>query len=137
MSQMPKEQQEIIEKEQKWEIEKDIKEREYKIRQDKDQLKSKYKKRVSTSKLLILFLFLSCSLIELFTGWVTVESLRLGETLMMFPDFSPLITLIGAVVGEVVGFAIYAVKSTKENTTGGIVYETTMAELNNNQNNYM
>ena len=38
-------------------------------------------------------------------------------------DFSPLVTLIGAVVGEVIGFAIYSLKSTKENTAGGVVYD--------------
>ena len=37
-------------------------------------------------------------------------------------DFSALQSLITAVVAEVVGFAIYALKSTKENTKGGIVY---------------
>lgn len=48
-------------------------------------------------------------------------------------DFSPIVTLIGAVVGEVIGFAIYAAKSTKENTEGGIVYQNMMNEfeLNN------
>lgn len=41
-------------------------------------------------------------------------------------DFGPLTMLITAVVSEVIGFAIYAVKSTKENTVGGIVYDTAM-----------
>jgi hypothetical protein len=45
------------------------------------------------------------------------------------PDFSPLVTLIGAVVGEVISFAVYAVKSTKENSVGGILYDSVM---NNN-----
>ena len=44
-------------------------------------------------------------------------------------DFSPIVTLIGAVVGEVIGFAIYAAKSTKENTEGGIVYQNMMNEF--------
>jgi len=37
-------------------------------------------------------------------------------------DFTPIVTLIGAVVGEIIGFAIYAAKAAKENTVGGIVY---------------
>ena len=37
-------------------------------------------------------------------------------------DFSPIVTLISAVVGEIIGFAIYAAKAAKENTIGGIVY---------------
>ena len=44
-------------------------------------------------------------------------------------DFSPIVTLIGAVVGEVIGFAIYAAKSTKENTEGGIIYQNMMNEF--------
>ena len=38
-------------------------------------------------------------------------------------DFSPLVTLIGSVIGEVIGFAIYSLKSAKENSEGGIVYD--------------
>ena len=51
----------------------------------------------------------------------------------MMPDFTPLVTLIGAVVSEVIGFAIYAIKSAKENTSGGIVYETAMMNLCGNR----
>ena len=44
-------------------------------------------------------------------------------------DLSSLCTLITAVVGESISFAIYSYKSIKENTQGGIVYESAM---NNN-----
>ena len=44
------------------------------------------------------------------------------------PDLTPLVTLITTVVGEVIAFAVYAAKSVKENTAGGIVYETAMKE---------
>lgn len=44
----------------------------------------------------------------------------------MSPDLTPLITLIGAVVSEVIGFAIYSIKAAKENTSGGIVYDLAM-----------
>ena len=33
------------------------------------------------------------------------------------------VTLIGSVIGEVIGFAIYSLKSAKENSEGGIVYD--------------
>ena len=46
----------------------------------------------------------------------------------MAPDFSPLVALIGAVIGEVIGFAVYSLKSAKENTKNGIVYEQAMLE---------
>lgn len=65
----------------------------------------------------MLFLFISCSAVEFFTIFLTFKSLSLG-----YVDFSALQSLITAVVAEVVGFAIYALKSTKENTRGGIVY---------------
>ena len=34
--------------------------------------------------------------------------------------------LITAVVAEVIGFAIYSLKASKENTKGGIIYETAL-----------
>ena len=79
--------------------------------------------------MLIAFLFISCSAIEIFTGVVTIKSFTLAEQLGYAPDFTPLITLIGAVVSEVVGFAIYAIKALKENTKGGIVYDTAMQNM--------
>jgi hypothetical protein len=86
--------------------------------------------KISTSKALICFLFLNCIVIEIFTGWVTVQSINIALALGCAPDFTPLNSLIGAVVGEVIGFAIYAMKAAKENSQGGITYETTMANLN-------
>ena len=124
-----KEREDILKEEEEWEQDKIYLEKQKKIKADK---KSFFKRlpKLSTSKLLILFLFLNCSLIELFTGWVTIQSINLVQITMMAPDFSPLITLIGAVVGEVIGFAIYSIKAAKENTKGGIVYDTAMRELN-------
>lgn len=86
------------------------------------------KKKSSTSKLLIFFLFLNCTIVEAFTGWVTIKSFHLAETMGIPIDFSPLLALIGAVVGEVFGFAIYSLKSAKENSANGIVYEMAMLE---------
>lgn len=124
-----KEREDILKEEEEWEQDKIYLEKQKKIKADK---RSFFKRlpKLSTSKLLILFLFLNCSLIELFTGWVTIQSINLVRITMMAPDFSPLITLIGAVVGEVIGFAIYSIKAAKENTKGGIVYDTAMRELN-------
>lgn len=87
---------------------------------------NKDNKKISTTKKIVLFLFINCTIIELFTGWVTIQSLMLAENYMMPVDFTPLVTLIGTVVSEVLGFAIYAVKSAKENSKGGIVYDTTI-----------
>ena len=126
---MTKADKEIVLQEKQWEKEKSLQERKYKIKKEKRELKSLYGFKLPTSKLLILFLFINCTLIELFTGWVTIKSIDLATLTMVGPDFTPLVTLIGAVVSEVIGFAIYAIKSAKENTEGGIIYETTMAKL--------
>ena len=126
---MTKAEREILLQEKQCEKEKSLQERKYKIKKEKRELKSLYGFKLPTSKLLILFLFINCTLIELFTGWVTIKSIDLATLTMVGPDFTPLVTLIGAVVSEVIGFAIYAIKSAKENTEGGIIYETTMAKL--------
>ena len=126
---MTKAEREILLQEKQWEKEKSLQERKYKIKKEKRELKSLYAFKLPTSKLLILFLFINCTLIELFTGWVTIKSIDLATLTMVGPDFTPLVTLIGAIVSEVIGFAIYAIKSAKENTEGGIIYETTMAKL--------
>lgn len=117
---------EIIKEEQEWQEQKGLIERKQKIEQEKKQLKGK---KITTTKWLILFLFINCTLIELFTGWSTIQSLRLSVLTGQSVDFSPLVTLIGAVVSEVIGFAIYAVKSMKENCEGGVTYSKAMADL--------
>lgn len=123
-----KNEKEILQQTQEWEKEKEILKKEFSLKEDKRQFYSKYKKKISTSKLLIFFLFLNCTIIELFTGWVVFKSIELSTATLMAPDFSPLVALIGAVVGEVISFAVYSLKSAKENTKNGIVYEQAMLE---------
>ena len=89
-------------------------------------------KKISTTKILITFLFINCTLLEIFTGWVTVENLLLARDFGIAIDFTPLVTLIGIVLGEVFGFAVYAVKSAKENSIGGITYDSVMMNLSSN-----
>lgn len=127
---MTKEEREITIKEHRWQREKEVLERKYKLKQEKREFKKRFLPKISTSKLLIFFLFLNCTIIELFTGFVTLKSLDLTTLTMANPDFTPLVTLIGAVVSEVVGYAVYALKSAKENTAGGITYETAMRQIN-------
>lgn len=126
---MTKEEREITIKEHRWQREKEVLERKYKIKQEKREFKKRFLPKISTSKLLIFFLFLNCTIIELFTGFVTLKSLDLTTLTMANPDFTPLVTLIGAVVSEVVGYAVYALKSAKENTAGGITYEAAMRQI--------
>lgn len=88
----------------------------------------KKNKKISYTKLIILFLFLNCTLVELFTGWVIIQNLMLAEFMGIALDFTPLTTLVGTVVAEVLGFAVYAAKSAKENSKGGIVYDSTFGQ---------
>jgi hypothetical protein len=117
----------IQREEERWTKEKDLIQRKQKIKEERKAIKAK--KIPTTTKLLIFFLFLNCTLIELFTGWATIKSINLTLVTGLSPDFTPLVTLIGAVVGEVIGFAIYAIKSTKENTENGINYLKARHEL--------
>ena len=126
---MTKEEREITIKEHRWQREKEVLERKYKLKQEKREFKKQFLPKISTSKLLILFLFINCTIIELFTGFVTLKSLDLTTLTMANPDFTPLVALIGAVVSEVVGYAVYALKSAKENTAGGITYEAALRQI--------
>ena len=81
------------------------------------------------TKPLVAFLFLNCTLLELFTCGIIIWSLNLSLITGIAADLTPLTTLISLVVGEVVTFAIYAYKSAKENTKGGIVYDKAMKEF--------
>lgn len=126
---MTKEEREITIKEHRWQREKEVLEKKYKLKQEKREFKKQFLPKISTSKLLIFFLFINCTIIELFTGFVTLKSLDLTTLTMANPDFTPLVALIGAVVSEVVGYAVYALKSAKENTAGGITYEAAMRQI--------
>ena len=87
-----------------------------KIKHSNDEPKDK----LSFSKIAFIFMMVNCVVIEMYTLIVMV----------FFADLSPLPALIAAVVGECATLIGYYVKSGKENTANGIVYETTMAKLN-------
>lgn len=116
---------------QDWQFEKQLIIQQQDLKEQKKQIKNRYKeqrKKLSTSKFLMLFLFISCSLIQIFTIILTFKSISIGAV-----DFSALQSLITAVVAEVIGFAVYSLKSLKENTEGGIVYQTAILEAQKNQ----
>lgn len=122
----------VLSQEKIWNKEKEILEKEYRIKAEKRSLKAKFREKrekIANSKLLVWFLFINCTIIELFTIWVITKELGLAADGILAPDLSPLMALITTVVAEVIGFGIYAVKSAKENTAGGIIYETAMREL--------
>ena len=80
-------------------------------------------KMPSWSKLFLIFLFINFTVLEIFTGWATVYSFKLSLITGISPDLTPLITLIGAVIGETISYGIYCAKSKAENTKDGIVFE--------------
>ena len=100
-------------------------------------MRKKKKKEVTTTKKIVAFLFITCTGLIIFTCGITVWQMFLAQKIMMAPDFAPLITILGAIVSEVIGFAVYAVKSLKENSKGGIIYDTAMKEHDNNTDDPM
>ena len=56
--------------------------------------------KISTTKKLMFFLFLNCTIIELFTGWVTIQNIALAREMGISLDFTPLVTLIGTELGK-------------------------------------
>lgn len=121
-------QKQIEKEERKWANEKPLLERQRKIQEEKrEYYKPKFLKP-STSKMLIGFLFINCTVIEIFTGWATIQMLSVAMATGLSIDFSPLVALVGAVVSEVFGYAIYSLKATKENSIGGITYDLAMKE---------
>lgn len=95
----------------------------------------KKKKKFSTSKILVTLLFINCTAIELFTAWSTIQMLRMASFIGMM-DFTPLVTLIGATIGEVFGYAVYSLKAAKENCAGGILYDSAMMDRQENLNEF-
>lgn len=80
------------------------------------------KKKLTTSKLLLLAVFL-----------MSIEIIMFCEFMMAkFGDFSSMYALIGVPATLVPTIISYYVKSRAENTVGGITYDTAMLEYNQN-----
>lgn len=117
----------IYKKLKNWEKDKDLLTKIQEMKEEKNTLlKKEEKRKLTTTKRLTFFLFINCTLIQIFTLYVLLKQLNMG----MEVDLTPLQMLITTIVGEVIVFAIYSIKSLKENTKGGIVYQTTLNEQN-------
>lgn len=103
-----------------------------KKRKQFEELKEQYtkKKKISTSKLVLAVLLTSFFAIQLFTAWATIQALSLAQITGIM-DWTPLVALITSIAGSVVSLLGYYAKSTKENTNGGIVYESAMLQQQN------
>lgn len=118
----------------RWQREKVILEQEQEIREEKQELKNKFWKiKLPFAKTFAIFLFVNFTILEAFTVWVTIQSFTLAYAVGQMPDFSPLLTLLGAIMGQTLSYWIYSSKAKAENMQGGIVYDMAMYELQQNQ----
>lgn len=99
-------------------------ERNNKLREERNKYKRKFK-LPPTSKLMAAYLFVIMNV-------VLVYALI---AMWHFMDLSYLGLLITDIAGQVLVFMIHAIKSTKENTKDGIVYDIAMLEKQHELNN--
>ena len=107
-----------------WEKEKVSCETLEKIREEKYNIK-KNRIKLSTTKRIVAFLIINFTIVEAYSLWVMVK----------LQDLSALSVLVTSVIGEVIAFAIYALKATKENTKGGITYDLALQNEEQSQDN--
>lgn len=122
----------------KWQREKKILEQQQQIQEEKHELKARsWKIKMPFAKLFAIFLFINFTVLEIFTAWVTIQSFTLAYAIGMMPDFSPLLTLLGAVIGQTLSYWIYSSKAKAENTQGGITYDLAMRDFDQQVNNFI
>ena len=81
------------------------------------------KQKMALSKKLTIFLLTNFTIVELYVLYV----------MYVFQDISALPSLITVVVGDVIAFIVYMIKSLKENTSDtGFLYELKMKDVDNN-----
>lgn len=121
-----------------WDIRRPLIETQNQIEEEQKELQITHRKNKfpAWSKVLLIILFTNFTVLEIFIGWVTVKSFSLALSIGMMPDFTPLITLIGAVIGQTLSYGIYSSKSKAENTEGGITYEMARWQMEQNMNMY-
>ena len=68
--------------------------RQNKIEQEKKEIiNERHRIKLPTwSKLLLVFLFINFTILEIFVGWITVQSFNLAYATGALPDFPPLVT---------------------------------------------
>lgn len=102
------------------------KERKAKLKKEKEKYKTKFK-FPSTSKLVLLGVFLFCIEILIFCEYVMIVT----------GDLSAMYALIGIPATLIPTVMSYYSKSKAENTANGIVYETAIAQMNQSSEGYM
>lgn len=123
----------IRQQEQNWQIQRLNLKRRNDIKNDYNKIQNKNPFRITTGKLAMWILLALCFVVIIFTGIVTIKEFSLAYALGLMPDFTPLVTMIGAILGAAIDVAAYFAKSAKENTKGGITYQA--AAMRNFQEN--
>ena len=113
----------IKQQQENWQIERINLKRENSIKNDYNKIQNKNPFKITTGKLAMWILLFLCLVVIIFTGWVTIKEFSLAYALGVMPDFTPLVTMIGAILGAAIDVAAYFAKSAKENTKGGITYQ--------------
>lgn len=101
----------------------------------KAETKPKKKRFMGFGKILCLMVIAIAVEVILYTEAYMWHFTATGQATGYTLDVSPLYILVSTVVGAVIGAVVsYAFKSKAENTEGGIVYETMLAEMQAAQN---
>ena len=95
-------------------------------KQELQKVKNEYKtqRKYSTTKLIAIYLFVLLNVVLGFSMYMMYH----------LSDLTYLGVLITDIVAQLLTFTIYVVKSTKENTRGGITYETAIRNLERTSN---
>lgn len=101
------------------------------LRDTVSQHRDKYRRK-ETSKLVLWFMLILLLAIVIFTGYVTIKMMAVAASIGGMMDFTPLVALISAMVGQVLITLGYFAKSTKENSEGGVTYLNAQCQLENN-----
>ncbi|MBQ9011840.1 MAG: hypothetical protein IJ093_04245 [Bacilli bacterium] len=91
------------------------------LQEELKQYRNKYH-ATATSKLVLWFMLILLLAIVIFTGYVTIKMMTIIATIGGAMDFTPLVALISAMIGQVIITLGYFAKSTKENSEGGVTY---------------
>ena len=110
----------------------EIRKRKYQLRKiNKEYKVIKKKKKRQTTKIIIAFILCNCTIVEIYSMFV----------MLYLKDLTALYSLIGAVVGESISFAVYCVKSykeTKEEAINKLERDKFMASIEtNNEEEYI
>lgn len=123
----------IRHQEENWQIQRLNLKKQNDIKNDYNKIQNKNPFKITTGKLAMWILLSLCLIVIIFTSFITIKEFSLAYTLGVMPDFTPLVTMIGAILGAAIDVAAYFAKSAKENTKGGITYEA--AAIKNFQEN--